>query len=873
MAVQSKSFSPEEIAFGIVMRHPVLLYEFLNNTNWGSLDRKSWPSRKFRMTWYQKDLNVDDTAHILYEGGRAIGKCEPSWARLYTYPYGYMTITDIQRTLLRGPKNPFFLLYCLDENKQLRVARATLEFNATEPVYSVTTESGFVFDGSANHPILTPAGYVPLADLLPGAEVAVVSKLPHESNCNSLTWYELRWLGYVFGAPHVSGEAIIRINKQAQRAELEKIATYLGSDFFVNPQGNVTLKRKRGPAKHPGNLLLREIQATQARQSGLQRIPKTVKEQRLENLKVLLESFLSINAKIDQGAGEISFRLYYQRAARDFQELFLRFGIETIVSENGPMEYTVTTRAYQDYYKILMGFKIPGVAVASLPPPKESTDGHLRYEKIVCREELPPTNTYAVSVHEFENYISGNLYVHNSITLAAKRIWTIVNPDLAFSETTSAAMMTPNNTFRNELVIKNVMRPIMGSTFLSSFMAGQRKQMSQSEFIIDFYQSKNRATTLQARIVGVDDEKNQSGLHVPDIVIDEGGMYPYAAYQKLRYALNRFEDRRRFWVAGVHNNSPDGVLHALSRGGKQFKKYRIPSPNNPYYSLADLKSDIEACGGVDTTLFKNTVLAQLGPDEESPIPFDSLLLEDFMLYKQKVNGRYVIPESDPSSFIDFYDIPEHDSCAFSVDLGFSEPTIIHVYTYHEEDRKWRLRVRYQLNWVGTREIAEVINYLAGKYKPSSIAIDLGPAGQGQSVLQHLIDRRNFGANAKRYEKIIKGVTWKPHDRGTDIDGNELRADTKSVAGDMLVGLIVSGRLVLSQLDKEGQEQITRMSFTKRINGSKEYFVRGKYGTGRTKNDHIFASLIVFAFCVDAIPRRHVGGGAKPRRSMIVGRSQ
>lgn len=870
--LKPKTLNDGEIDLLNVIEDPILLVEFLKNTNGGSLDRKTWPKKPYELIYYQKDLATDQHPYILITGGRSIGKCHPRWGRVYVYPYGYVTILELQRRNIQG-KSPHFIVYALNDKKEIVQARARLTYNKIEPVFRVKTQSGYVFDASGEHPLLTPDGYIPISELFVGATVAVASKLPHDSNLNSMLWHELRWLGYAFGARRASAEMELPLKYKAHKAEMEVIAERAGCNLFFNNNNTVIIKRKKGPLKHPMHSLLSDHSSYRSKTVGTERVPLKLKEQRLENIKVFLESFLSMYANFHDGK-TIDFSVYYSRMAQDLQELFLRFGVEFSIEQRGKMEFFLQTRDYAACYKLSRAFAIPGVRL-ELSPPDAMEMGHMRYDAITSIDELPPTQTYAITVTEWENYISENLYVHNSECLAAIETWEMMNPHLAFEDVDESMLMTPSQLHRDELLGKIMGDTIRPSRLLRAFI--EKDSSSKTEPVFEFYRDEGKVSKMRARIEGSDFEKNQVALHVENMTVDEGQAYSIAAYTHLRPSLNDWSSKAKMIVCGVHNNSKEGLLYHLARRRRAFKHYIIPSPNNfARYSLAKFKEDISEHGGTNETSFKNMVLGILGPDQFSPIPPDKIRIEEFPFYTAKFNAaRPNVKENGEmetyTEALKLIDMPENDGVLLAMDCGFTDPSIIQVMTYHKADQRYRVRVRYRLEGIEALNQVKILDYLLRFYNPYLLAMDYGNGGQGATIGQGLMSRDLVGSRYRDYAKIIKGFTWSPISRGTDhVTGKDLRASTKSIAGDILVSMVTASRVVLSQLDQEGLSQLVRVAYNRKVDGSNEYYIASKNGKGKSTDDHTFASFLVFALALDSVPKRTTNSGFKAFSLKIAG---
>lgn len=81
--------------------------------------------------------------------------------------------------------------------------------------------------------------------------------------------------------------------------------------------------------------------------------------------------------------------------------------------------------------------------------------------------------------------------------------------------------------------------------------------------------------------------------------------------------------------------------------------------------------------------------------------------------------------------------------------------------------------------------------------------------------------------------------------GEDHKGDPLKTRAKSFAGIELARQITEGRLIFSEIDVEGISQMERVAYQRQSDGTNKYFILSDDGRGKSKDDHIFASYIVF----------------------------
>lgn len=521
MAIQRK-LSDDELALVEIMTDPVWCGEFLRST--GDL---SFPdnARDFAYRWYQRDLLTDTSTHISLCGGRAIGKCSPASARIYTYPYGYMSI---RRLVVNAGLNKadYFVVYALDhKTKQLVQRKAKITYNGKEPVYRITTSSGHVFEGTDNHPVLTLSGYVPMNELQTGEHVAVATYLPHESEQRMFNWYELRMMGYYFGMRYPWAHNKLSVKYRKQLAELHQIAKFIDARLVKNNDGTYTLMRKKGPMKHYLYKFMNEMHVTHYRKTGVYSLHKYMKSECLEHNKIFLEALFSMYAEFTPIT--VKLKHAFHKFILDVQEFLLRFGIESKVTKTDSYS-ELELLDYNAYYNFFTKLDIPGVKVVDLKPPTyQDTESSLRYEQIAEKESIGSVETYAVQVEGLHNYISDNIYVHNSVVLEDRLVFEAMNAEQEFPDTREQVLSTANAAQMTPLLDHFIMR------FNSPVLRGFLEKVNRSSGTIDFNIRDGVNYRMFTRIAGSRGETNVVGLHTPRIKVDEAQLYPIKAFIEL----------------------------------------------------------------------------------------------------------------------------------------------------------------------------------------------------------------------------------------------------------------------------------------------------------------------------------------------------
>lgn len=845
MALQ-KQLSEEEWAILEIMTDPILLGEYCRNTLDGSPFQEEWPKQGFKYRWYQRDLLSDQSEFISLVAGRSVGKCSPISARIYVYPYGYVTISDLFKLKKKGLLTS---IYTVDDKNHWTQKRLSFEFNGYKDVFKITTECGHIFYGTDNHPILTPAGYRPIMELHPGDEVAVTQYLPHDSQQKMFVWEELRFLGYVAGYNILTPEMEVILKYQRNITEMQRIAAYFDARMVPATNGAYRLLRRMGPLKHYATKLYATIGIPSVRSDGFNRVPYVLKAECLENIQIFLESFLV--SFCDISLKEIKFKHHRKTFVYDIQELLLRFGIESRINKLDKDDssrhqfYELVVADYKDIYTLLTTFDLPGVSVSNLKLPTSlaDPDNFKKHDRIESIAPVGNQATYAIFVPDTHNYVSDNFMVHNSLVLEDRLIYEAVNWDTEFPGTTKESTLVTANQKQMDPILDRIIMRLSNSRLLKDFLKGG---VNRSKGTLDFPTDGGANYRLNARIAGSKGENNMVGLHVPKIYGDEMQIFPMASYIQLGPTYNGYEPNARQFYCGVPNGLREGnVLYFLDQRSAKFKKYRIPAHENPYFTHKDNLESLRQYGGEDADDYQHLVLGRHGDPAFAVIPRDKIRTEPIDFYSHRYTQTDKHAGRGFRQQLQLHKIPDNKAeyKVLALDTGYADPTVAQVIC-RDKNGIWRTFVRYRMTRIPFPEQADAIDWLDDFYNFNLICIDLGAGGGGIGVSQDLLSDRF--SKGKQYNKRVHGVQFANFiDNGEDSSGNALRTQAKSFAGQELARLITEGNLVFSEIDMEGLSQMERVAYQRQANGTSKYFIISDKGTGKSGDDHIFASYIVF----------------------------
>jgi len=830
----------EELALLEIVQDPIWFGEFMRSTADGETDENVYPPEQWKYRDYQRQFLSDQSEFILYTGGRAIGKCQPSGSRIYTTK-GYKKISELAR-------EKSFIVYAFDpKTLELEQKRAVIVADKVTDAYTIVTESGHEFVSTELHPILTPDGFRLMADLKEGDHVAVATKLPHESTNNGLAWHELRFLGYTILLPGFLSNHSFKPRFKSIGTEIEAIANRFICRWHKDFNGNYSFPQKKGPYKHPIKSLQTQIDlynnARQTHTEHSKSIPNMLKEERLDNISIFLEALFAQFA--DLSSKEINVKSKSRYILVDIQELLLRFGIESRVNalDNLDEGYILKLLDYRAVYRFWKTFKLPGVSIGTLPLPPHTNDPSpfMRFDKIVLKYRSHTyTNTYGVHVYDYNNYIGDNVFVHNTVVLEDKMVWDIINSQTEFTTTPEMALVTSNQAQMTPLQNRLILR-FSASKFLKDYLRGN---INKSTGIMQFPR-KGKPFILTMRIAGSRGENNMVGLHIPKIVGDEAQLFPLPAFTQLQPCYNGWEKKRQQVWAGVPNGLRNSVLYMLDQQTPRYKKYRIPAPNNVVgYTYEMYIEDLRRYGGQQDDRFQQLVLGRHGSAAFQVIPRESITIETYAFYNQRYNSAQVLKGQRYDEVLTRPSLPhEVTRLVLAIDPGFVDPTLIQLIGC---DKKgiWRVYIRYRLTRIDFNEQQKIIDWLATYYQVQQIAMDIGAGGNGAAMMHNLINGDQY--KNKNYNTRILGIQFKENIlAGYDDDGEELFQEAKSFAATELAKIIQDGRLIFSEIDNEGLSQMERIAKKKSFAGRDSYFVLSDKGNGVDEDDHIFSSFLCF----------------------------
>ena len=299
------------------------------------------------------------------------------------------------------------------------------------------------------------------------------------------------------------------------------------------------------------------------------------------------------------------------------------------------------------------------------------------------------------------------------------------------------------------------------------------------------------------------------------------------------------------------------VLFMLDRQNPNFKKYRLPAPLNLRYTYENYIEDLRKYGGEESEDFSHLVLGQHGSPTYSLIPYESITHEPYDFFSYRFTGDDIQHSKQYKEKLGLPQIDEKHRrrTVLAIDTGYTDPTIIQVFC-QDTHNIWRVHVRYRLTRVPFPEQANIIDWIATHYNVDHICIDAGSGGSGVAIIQDLMTDRF--ARHKHYRKIVSGHHFNETIIADSGSGDSIKVAAKASGAQLLARMIEDKSLRFSELDMEGVSQLSRVAPHRLTSGAQRYFVMSDRGGGESKDDHIFASFIVFMIALQTtlVSKRH-----------------
>jgi hypothetical protein len=388
-----------------------------------------------------------------------------------------------------------------------------------------------------------------------------------------------------------------------------------------------------------------------------------------------------------------------------------------------------------------------------------------------------------------------------------------------------------------EPVFTNLVRLLKTNTFLKNFIDA-KSGVNSSEFKITL---KNGAVLL-CRIAGQSGTgANLIALHTPWIEVDEGGYFPYNAFNEMQPSLNVWTPGHREIVSGVPTGMRErNVLYTVDQENDKYTKHRVSAFDNPRITDNDIEAAKEQYGGEDSEDFVHYVLGQHGKPVFALFDRNLMKIETYPVLKLNIDGIKTEDIGEIMSRIEMFpNVTENNyGVVMGIDLGYTEPTAISIMYLDGKDRI-KFHGRIKLSKVAYPIQEKIIDLLDTKFNPLLIGIDRGNAGL--NVIQTL--QQNTSYAHKKYNERIYPVDFSSWvSLGINQDGEENKVKLKPFFVSILQEMTNTHRIIFSTTDPEMITELERMTYTKNPNGDIVYKTLTERG-GKRGEDHFTSSIL------------------------------
>ncbi len=383
----------------------------------------------------------------------------------------------------------------------------------------------------------------------------------------------------------------------------------------------------------------------------------------------------------------------------------------------------------------------------------------------------------------------------------------------------------------------NLVRMFRSNTLLMQFLQ-TGKGINSSDHNIKLLNNMS----LDCRIAGTSGSgATVVGMHTPFEIVDEAGFYPWGTWIELQPTLNTWQKGFRRITSGVPTGlRENNVLFFTDQVDKEFSLHRVSAHQNPRYSDNDEERNLVRYGGEDSEDYIHHVLGKHGTATFSVFDRSLMLIKQYPVFKIKLNGL------DIDNLADYYlhltalpsiDI-KYDYIMMGVDLGYTEPTAIHIMYAKGGHMYWHARI--QLTKVSYPIQKQLINFLDDKFgRFDIIGVDAG--GPGKPVVQDLLEAEEF--LHKDYDKRLIPVEFASNMvLGIDSEGEEIKTKLRPFSVSLAQEYSNSHKLIYSSTDMEFVTELERMTYTKTPKGDVVYKTLTLRG-GAKGEDHHTAALL------------------------------
>jgi replicative DNA helicase len=269
---------------------------------------------------------------IIVAARPAMGKCQSAQSLVYDPRTGARRRVD-ELFAMHGRGEEVWVA-SLGPDLQMKPAKvAAIESNGRKRVYRLTTRLGRWTEATANHPVLTSAGWQELGDVSPGTRVAVPRRLPQPSRMTELLDAEIVLLGALIADGSIGwGTPAYCYGSDSKVAPtVESAAEDFGVRFkpsIDTAKGASYLSTGDRSRPNPVTEMLRRHRLVGCR-SGEKFVPDAVFGLSDEQIARFLGVMYACDGHVycSDRLAQIGYTTISERLARDVQHLLLRLGI------------------------------------------------------------------------------------------------------------------------------------------------------------------------------------------------------------------------------------------------------------------------------------------------------------------------------------------------------------------------------------------------------------------------------------------------------------------------------------------------------------------------------------------------------------------
>lgn len=332
--------------------------------------------------------------------------------------------------------------------------------NGVKPLVRVTTVTGRSISTTPNHQYFTPDGWRDLSELKVGDTIATPLNLDRIGVQRNISTSAVRLLGYLIadgGMTKTTSTTFTKLDRRIKRDFVECVEAF-GDAVTEISDLDCYIISSEGNSRSKVRAWLNDL-GLNGKKSRDKFVPEAIFQMEDALVAQFLQTLISCDGSIYKSNKEIEFSVSSKRLARDVQHLLLRLGIISRYSEfsarfNGQSidgYAKIVVRGKENILKFLdvVGWFREGseervAEVRKFFEARKANRMHdcykhssdIMFEKIIQIEELPPGQTFDISVPKYHNFVAADIVVHNSWWLhhlgkrAARQYWNVAHISL-----------------------------------------------------------------------------------------------------------------------------------------------------------------------------------------------------------------------------------------------------------------------------------------------------------------------------------------------------------------------------------------------------------------------------------------------------------